>query len=252
MQFRFVDQFMWIRMDVDPASLRRGRVTVVESARRLHSEKSYGFIHSLWWIWAEDGRSAASVPPGAGPAIRKVLEDVRDKRRLLDPELAERLKAPVNDASAAAGVQPVDRVLRDVVFACNARLLRRHNDGHCRRLTDATIPPAEGIRLPTHCFPDGIVYGVVADGTVASVAYAHRTGCMEDRVADLGVECAPAYRRRGYAKTAVSSVVAHITALGGQARYGCSPDNAASLATARSVGFTPYGTSLILSAPLPA
>ncbi len=34
-----------------------------------------------------------------------------------------------------------------------------------------------------------------------------------------------------------------------EARYGCSPENRASVATARSVGFVPYGTSLVLSAP---
>ena len=32
---------------------------------------------------------------------------------------------------------------------------------------------------------------------------------------------------------------------------GCSPENHASIATARSVGFVPYGTSLVLSAPRP-
>ena len=74
---------------------------------------------------------------------------------------------------------------------------------------------------------------------------------MENEVADLGVETAPACRRRGYAKTAVSAVVAHITERGGEARYGCSPDNHASIATARSAGFAPYGTALTLSAPRP-
>jgi len=74
---------------------------------------------------------------------------------------------------------------------------------------------------------------------------------MEDQVADIGVETAPVYRRRGYAKTAVSAVVEHIARTGGEARYGCRPDNLASIATARSVGFVPYGTSLVLAAPSP-
>ena len=72
---------------------------------------------------------------------------------------------------------------------------------------------------------------------------------MEDRIVDLGVETAPAHRRRGYAKTAVSAVVEHVTDRGGEGRYGCRPDNHASIATARSAGFVPYGASLILSAP---
>jgi predicted GNAT family acetyltransferase len=107
------------------------------------------------------------------------------------------------------------------------------------------------LALPAHCFPDGIVYGVIADGRVASVAYAHRTGVLEGLVADLGVVTAPAYRQRGYAKTAVAAVVAHVAAAGGEAVYACRPDNAASVATARSVGFVPLGASLVLGAPLP-
>jgi GNAT superfamily N-acetyltransferase len=233
-------------------------VKVVESSRRLRREQSYGFIHALWWVWLADGRSAASVPPGAGEAVAKILENAHCAEQVLDPSITEQLKGPVNDALRKAacppagrrGLREIDRVLSDLVFACNGSLLRRHDCGDCRRLVDETIPPAEGLRLPAHCFPEGIAYGVVADGVVVSMAYAHRIGVMEDKIADLGVETAPAYRRRGYAKTAVSAVVEHITRSGGEARYGCSPNNQASIATARSVGFVPYGTSLVLSAPV--
>ena len=74
---------------------------------------------------------------------------------------------------------------------------------------------------------------------------------MEDRIADLGVGTAPGYRRRGYAKTAVAAVVDHITRAGGEALYKCAPANLASAATARSVGFLPYGRGLVLSAKGP-
>ena len=90
---------------------------------------------------------------------------------------------------------------------------------------------------------------MVRDAQVVSVAFAHRAGILEDRVADVGVETALAYRRQGGAQAAVSALVAHFTAHGGEARYGCSPSNEASVGTARSVGFIPYGKSLILSAP---
>ena len=249
--FPLVDQYMGMRMEVDFAALRPGRVTVVESPRRLRREQSYGFIHALWWIWLTDGRSTASVPPGAGETVRKVLQNARCSEQLFDPELAEQLKRPVNDALRKAGLQETDRVLSDVCFACNASLLRRHRHGHCRRLVDKSVPSADGLGLPTHCFPDGIVYGIIADGTVASVAFAHRSGTMEDQIADLGVETAPAYRKRGYAKSVVSAVVEHITCAGGEARYACRPDNQASISTACSVGFVPYGKSLVLSAPAP-
>ena len=46
-------------------------------------------------------------------------------------------------------------------------------------------------------------------------------------------------------------LIEHYTRSGGEARYGCSPANAASVATARSVGFTFYAHSLALCAPTP-
>ncbi|MEW6749784.1 MAG: GNAT family N-acetyltransferase [Candidatus Latescibacterota bacterium] len=137
------------------------------------------------------------------------------------------------------------------LFACSAGLLRRLPDPPCSRLRDARWPPAAGLTLPQHCFPDGIVYGVVRDGRVVSVAYAHRSGHMEGMVADLGVETAPAYRRQGFARQVVGAVVAHVARRGGEALYSCHPDNLASLATARSVGFVPYANALYLSAAAP-
>jgi hypothetical protein len=222
---------------------------VVESSRRLTAEPSYGYIHGLWWLWLADGRSVVSVPPGAGRAIRAIVGAVDRETALFDEHRAEALKGPVEAALRDAGRPATDRVLHDVVFAGNGALLKRHPRSDCCRLREASIPPVEGLRLPTHCFPDGVVFGVVQENQVVSVAFAHRTGILEDCVADLGVETAPGYRRRGYAQAAVSALVGHFTQGGGEARYGCSPSNLASMATARSVGLVPYGQSLILSAP---
>jgi len=249
--FPLVDQYMRTRMDVDFTDLEPRRIQVVESERRVRREQSYGFLHALWLIWLEDGRSAVSVPPGAGAGVEEALARVDSHEQVLDPHVIDGLKGPVNASLARFGLEGVDRVLSDLCFACNAALLRRHHHGDCRQFTNESLPCAEGIALPKHCFPDGIVYGVVADGGVASFAFAHRSGVLEGRVADLGVETAFAYRRRGFAKTAVSAVVGHVTRDGGEARYGCNPDNHASIATARSVGFAPYGFGLILSAPAP-
>ena len=158
----------------------------------------------------------------------------------------------VNRVLLSHGMRLSDRILTSEVFACDASRLRRHTRGDCQRLFDQSVPPAYGLHLPTHCFPDGIVYGIISDASVVSVAFAHRSGLMENQVADLGVETAPAYRRRGYSQTAVSALVAYIARVGGEARYACSPDNYASIVTARSVGFVPYGKGLVLSAPYEA
>lgn len=249
--FPLVDEYLGTLLGVDLSALTPGRVGVVESDNRLGRHLSYGFVHALWWVWLEDGRSAVSAPPGAGAVVGKMVQDVRSSQDRFDPSFIGELKRPVSQALSRARLEPVDRVLSDLMFAGNASLLRRHAHGDCRRLTDTSLPAAEDLALPTHCFPDGIVYGVVIDGRVVSYAHAHRAGVMEDSIADLGVETAPGYRRRGYAKTAVAAVVDHITRAGGEALYKCAPANLASAATARSVGFVPYGTGLILTASDP-
>ncbi len=247
--FPLIDEYVGRHLDADLSCLQPGRVAVVESARRLQREESYGFLHALWWVWLEDGRSAVSVPPGAGPAVAAIVKDVRDREGLFDPALAERLRVIVDGCLRQHGRAATNCTRPALCFACNAALLRRHAHGDCRRLLDDSVPIAEGLWPSTHCFPDGIVYGVVADGRVVSLAYAHRSGMMEGQVADLGLETAEAYRRRGYAQTAVSAVVAAVTRKGGEALYDVSPDNLASIATARSVGFVPYGRMLALAAP---
>ena len=61
--FPLVERYMGIRLEAELRALEAGKVEVVESSRRLEREESYGFLHALWWIWLEDGRSVASVPP---------------------------------------------------------------------------------------------------------------------------------------------------------------------------------------------
>lgn len=74
---------------------------------------------------------------------------------------------------------------------------------------------------------------------------------LENCVADVGVETAPPYRRRGYAQAVVAAVVEELTDVGGEAAYSCAPENVASVATVRSVGFVPYAKALVLVAPSP-
>ncbi len=251
-QFPLVDHYHGMRLDRQVSELRPGEIIVAESDRRLRREQSYGYIRALWWVWFADDRSLVSVPLGAGDGVQAVVRSVSTPDALFDPELAAKLKPPVDAALRKARLPETDRVIRDLMLACNPSLLRRHRHGQCQRLTDESIPPAEGLKLPRHCFPDGIVYAVTEDGKAVSIAFSHRTGFMEERIAHIGVATAPGYRRRGYAKTVVSAVVAHVARAGGEATYGCSPDNHASIVTARSVGFVPYASSLILSAPDPA
>lgn len=247
--FPLLDAYAGAMLGADLSSIAPNQIKIVESPRRLRPEKSYGFVHALWWVHFEDGRSIVSVPPGSGDAV----EDIIGSRHkfpgsVFDGDLPERLRDAIGPALDSAGVGPFGPDRHHLAFACNATTLCSFNAGMCRRLTNDSFPIAEGLQFPTYSFPDGIVYGGWADGRVVSVAYAHRTEVMEDQVADLGVETAPAYRRKGFAHAAVASVVDHVAQNGGEAIYKCNPANEASIATARSVGFVPWYRSLALAA----
>ncbi len=248
-KFQLVDEFVGIRLGVDLVDVRPGEVAVVETVRRLEPEKSFGHVRALWLIRLADGRCVASVPPGTGSAVEEILQSLDMDKDFLLPATIDRLRDCIDLKRTAAGLPKTDRILRDEVHACSSATLICHHFGDCRRLTDASISAAEDLFMPDHCFPDGLVYGVVEDNRIVSVAYAHRTGLMEDHVADIGIVTAAQYRGRGFAKTVVSAVFRHMTSSGGEGFYHCSPENTASMATARSVGCLPYGSSLILTAP---
>ena len=250
-EFPLVDEYVSTRLGPLLPTLPEGRHTVVESSRRLTAEQSYGYVHALWWVWLADGRSVVSVPPGFAHEIRRLLGSPGSDEAIFEDDLADRLRPPVDRALREAGLLSTDRILLDLVLACDASLLRRHPHAACQALKDSAIPPADGLHLPTHCFPDGHVFGVVADGEIASFAFAHRSDVLENQVADIGVETAASHRRKGFARAVVSALVADFVERGGEARYGCSPDNVASRATAASVGFVPYAKSMILAAPRP-
>jgi GNAT superfamily N-acetyltransferase len=251
MAFPLIDQYTGVRLGLDLGAVAASDLLVVESERRCRPEQSYGYVHGLWCVRLARGGMAVSVPPGAGHEVEAILAPFGAGQLDDDEAVAEALRGPVEEALAAAGMPPTNRVIRDLVFACNASGLERHPVAGCRRLADESVPAAEGLDLPTHCFPDGTVYGVVAAGEVVSMAHAHRAGVMEGCVCDVGVATAPGHRRQGYARAVVSALVGEFVDRGGEARYSCSPGNVASQATARSVGFAAYGTSLILAVPRP-
>jgi len=242
-----MEQFTGHFLGLDLSDIEPGNAIVSESPRRLKREASYGYVHALSWTVLEDGRAVISVPPGAGEAVRSVLPASIPTQFPTDAPSIDRLKSAIAGALAAAGLVSVERVFETLVFVCDGTLLKEHACGDCRRLIDSKFPAVKNLVLPSHLSKDRIAYGVVSDGSVVSVAYAHLTGVMEDLVADIGVETAAEHRKRGYGKTVVSAVVKEISRRGGVARYACSPANAASVATARSVGFVLWARSLTMT-----
>lgn len=245
--FDLIDKYVGIRLGVDLADVKPGQVLIVESPRRLNREMSYGFAHALWWVRFVDGRSVISVPPGCTEGIDDIVKDMGNDGYPFTKELGRLLTPVIESMTKKATPARIDRTLIDLVFACDANRLRAYPLSKCQKLADPATPLADGIHVPPQCIEDRVAFGVIDKGVVVSVAYAHRSGVMQDQVADIGVETTASHRRQGLAQAAVSALVSDFAARGGQARYGCSPENAASIATAASVGFTAYAESLVLS-----
>jgi hypothetical protein len=249
-QFSLIDRYISQILDTDVSMINSGETVIIESPRRLRREISYGFVHALYGIFFNDGRTVFSVTPGSSAKIDDLLHTTPpDIFNSSDQDWLNGFLAVISSARSRQGLSPANRVYEARIFACDKNLVRRYYQGDCRRLNDDSIPPFEGFSLPVHCFPGGLVYGIVVDAHIVSVAYAHRSGLMEDQVADLAVETAPPYQKRGFAKTVVSAVTEQITSSGGEAIYFCSPTNHASIATASSVGYLPYAKAIIVSAP---
>ncbi len=81
---------------------------------------------------------------------------------------------------------------------------------------------------------------VSRDGKV--VCFAGVNDMSEDGAFEINVECAPGYRRRGFAASCAAKLAGYLTELGEQAVYVCSDRNTASERTALRAGFSPVRT----------
>lgn len=244
--FDYIDRYLFSRLGIENPSQINKPMSIVLSNRRTKRELSYGFIHAAWIVVLKNNTIIISLPSD-------IEKDILDKIQQLaidieDNHIVSNLKTLLDLYAAKTYNKPIDSVFSDYMFACNKDTVSiTKQDITAVRIKDDHIPAADGLCLPAHCFPDGIVYGVVIDNTVVSVAYAHRTGEYQDSVADIGVETAIQYRKRGYARECVIAVANHVIQKGGQAVYKCAPENFASIATAKSAGFIEYGRSLIFA-----
>ena len=201
--FSLVDRYRETQLGVNFRALKPGPVTVVESPARLEPLPGDELICALWWVWLADGRSVASVPPGAGGAVADILREAHRAEQVVDPHLAKRIAAPINDLFRRAQRGKISQAVPKLWLACNGALLRRPPCGDCRRLFDDSIPCAPGLELPGFAFREHVVFGVVVHGEVVSIAAALPTDTMEGQVAEIYVETAPHYRMRSHAKAAI-------------------------------------------------
>lgn len=246
-EFNLVNEYMFSRLGVNPTNICEN-VVIVETDRRLCREMSYGFIHMIWIVEFYSGLRIASIPLNVSDYIKSYLQENITNSDITANSFVLPLKKLADEEAKRLFNKESCRCFTDLVFACNSRTIALNNSNvKTYRLTDRTIECAADIGFPDHCLPDGIIYGVIEDNKIVSLAHAHKTGKYENIVADIGVETSKRYRKRGYAKECVHSVAKHIINNNGESVYKCSPENIASIKTALTVGYEPYGKSLIFS-----
>ena len=109
-----------------------------------------------------------------------------------------------------------------------------------RRLTadDAGLANRTSMKL-SDCAARG-AFACIADGYAVCVASVNRVSGAE-RCVEIGVECAPEYRRRGYALSCVCALTQALCADGLCVLYRHYSTNVGSAAVARGAGFVPAG-----------
>lgn len=109
-----------------------------------------------------------------------------------------------------------------------------------RRLTadDAKLANRTSMKL-SDCASRG-AFVCIAEDAVVCIASVNRAGGAE-RCVEIGVECAPDYRRRGYALSCVCALTQALCADGLCVLYRHYSTNTGSAAVAHSAGFVPVG-----------
>ena len=89
-----------------------------------------------------------------------------------------------------------------------------------------------------------LCFGMMIDGELVSVTDSPTIPFLSDKLAMIGINTLPEYRKRGYAKIAVSAMIDSILSQNKLPLWSCSHDNISSLKTALSVGFEKFGDSI--------
>jgi hypothetical protein len=247
--FSLLRNYAAFRMGVCTLAEADDRPRIVPSLRRTKPEPSFSFARVLYWLRLRSGAATVSVAPYLAEAVASWISTRPPFVELPDDEQAQDLLVHVRSATVPPGMAAAS-VARHEIYAC---------DSTCIVPPPSVTPPASLVRIrtagltyagdiwpPEHCLPDGTAFGVMHSGKIVAVAYAHRIGTMEAQIADIGVETAADYRRRGYARACVHGVCEVYTVRGGQAWYECSPSNVPSQMLAKSVGFGLWAQSLSL------
>jgi len=197
------------------------------------------------WLWLDTGRLVVSYGDRAADRmllLKEAIGDTRDTLRVAEAltevygchvlhEIAhvfEELPPMTNIETktlTSAGYADFEAFF----LACNTDI-----DGGIGWLYDYFCEMAEG----------GYCAGVYADGILVSCTDGPTMPYMEERIQHTGINTLPAYRGRGYAKTACIAAAKNILEQGKVPEWSCGHENVASLRLAEKVGFVKLGEVL--------
>ncbi len=217
-----LDRHFAAELGCRPADLRGGRLVVVCSARRdLRFAK--GFPLPLFGLDSGEG-CVISVAPALLEAASEAA------RRAPEPRLSDEVCRVLEET--VGPLAPGAEWFRGV------RLYLTPEDFRDARQSD--VREASGLddrAAAKRLMWGGPVFAQFVDGRAVSRAAVKP---LSEVVWDLSVETDPAFRGKGYARSAASAALQAVFAAGKVAAWATDRDNEASLRTARALGFREY------------
>ncbi|MGQ9678314.1 MAG: GNAT family N-acetyltransferase [bacterium] len=236
-----IDGFFSTYLECDLSNVTPGVVWVVPSDRRDAAEPFHDNIIALWLI-ASGNRCVVSVQRGLEEPVKRVvsrmaLGDFRTPygQKTLLGVVGAKLK---HSSEVAGNSGPI--------FFATVTTFRNIATDLCRLVTPADIPALQVVglygRYLDKSIAEGTCFAAFDGAEPVAVAGTWEIPHMADQVAELCVPgTIPARRREGFGKQVVACTTRAVLKSGRVPIYLTSDLNFASIATARAVGYQPYG-----------
>lgn len=240
-----INRYQSIRPGVRLADLKPGQVAVATSDHRTFAERGYGYFRLLWAIHLGD-RAAVSVHPAALAEVSRLALRI-DPDNVLGDEFCEAACEALRSALDEPDLRPEGL---DVCLYHPGGAHVYESDGEIRPATPASKEAWVGERsfwaAADHpSAARGAAFSLWVGENVVADIITHEPSVSEmaDLIAEDGIEVSEEFRGRGYGKAVLSYWTHEMQQRGRVCLHSTSPDNAASLALARSVGYIEYAKS---------
>ncbi len=236
-----LDEFFSRYLDCDLTKVSPGRVVVVPSDRRDQPEINYQNTFAIYLI-ATGNRCVISVQHKLETPVRNQV----NRMSLGEFHTPRGQQQLINVVAHILGNRNLLAGVAGPILFITSHCIRLHKLHHCRQITLTDIPSLSTAGLYgtylDHSIKEGTCYAAFDKNQPVSVAGTWQVPHLADKVAEMCVPgTIPSKRREGYGKTALSYATHAVLKQNKIPIYITSERNIASIATARSVGFQPYG-----------